>query len=73
METDNQWHDAICAKHGDGSFGIYDDMQDAMKRGLGKFPADEVEYQNVKYNWNQGLPIVDFGKFQMCIRNIVTT
>lgn len=69
MNPDNHWHDAVCVKHKDGSFGIYHDQKDAVERGSGKI-NNTSEFQEVKYNWNHGQPIVDYGDFQMTITDI---
>lgn len=54
---DNEWHNAIIADHADGSFGIYDDEDDAEATGKDKLRRPLV-YSNIEYNWNRGKPIV---------------
>lgn len=69
MKTDNQWHNAICVQHADGSFGIYDDKEDAAKNGAEKL-LQKSRYQDVQYNWNHGQPLVNFGDFTMSIVDV---
>jgi len=57
MITDNEWHDGILAEHTDGSFGIYDDLNNAKEYGAGKF-HEEIKYEPIEYNWNKGQPLI---------------
>ena len=57
MIADNQWHSGILAEHTDGSFGIYDDLNNAKELGEGKF-HEEIKYENIEYNWSHGQPTI---------------
>jgi hypothetical protein len=54
MIPDNQWHPAILYKIGE-RYRIAKDFEEAEKDPLLSGP---VEYQEIKYNWNKGQPIV---------------
>lgn len=76
MIQDNQWHEGIVYQHSDdGEFVLVDSYEegDADDRPKTMATVDGVygiKHQTVKYNWNKGQPIVDFGEFQMCITDI---
>jgi hypothetical protein len=66
MIQDNQWHVGICVKMKDGNFALFDNFAQAEETREADLPV-EVQFQDVKYNWNRGQPIVDFGDFKMTI------
>lgn len=65
MKPDNQWHEAVVYELLSGEFVIADSVEDAEKDQQPK--NEDHGYVGVKYNWNHGQPIVDFGDFQMTI------
>ena len=72
MKQDNQWHDGIVYRHSDdGSFVLAENVDEIEKdtRPM-TMESGGVKYQDVKYNWNRGQPIVDFGDFRMAITDI---
>lgn len=69
MNCDNQWHPGIIADHADGSFGIYDDFEDAFKNSAVKL-TDPPVFKAITYNYNRGQPLVNFGDFVMSIVDI---
>ncbi len=68
MQTDNQWHEGLLVEHADKSFGLYEDLAEACKVAHHKLPKTTVRFQNVRYNWNNGTPKVDFGDFIMTLK-----
>lgn len=67
IEGDNNWHDGVVCKCVDGNFILDDSLQNALSRHRERLTG---EYQKVRYNWNGGEPVVDFGDFQMNIKGI---
>ena len=69
MKRDNQWHNGIVYQHSDnGSFSLAENFDEAIKDSRPKImDGNCVKYQSVKYNWNRGQPIVDFGDFKVAI------
>jgi hypothetical protein len=61
MKCDNQWHPAILYKIGE-TFQIAENFEEAEKDPR---VTGEIEYQEIKYNWNRGQPIVDLGDGEM--------
>jgi hypothetical protein len=72
MKQDNQWHDGIVYQHSDdGKFVLAENLEEADKDNRPMtMEGGGVKYQDVKYNWNRGQPIVDFGDFKMVITDI---
>jgi hypothetical protein len=72
MKTDNQWHDGIVYQHSDDRvFVIADNFEEAEKdEHPMTMENGGVKYQDVKYNWNKGQPVVDFGDFKAVITDI---
>jgi len=66
MKADNEWHPGIIVEHADGSFGVYEDFEDAENNHLQEI-RNPKKFQDIKYNWNRGQPIVDFGDFKLSI------
>ena len=61
MSQDNRWHPAVVVK-GPKFFGIYNTAEEAMMMLEGKC-SGELELNEVKWNWNSGQPLLDFGDF----------
>ena len=72
MKQDSQWHDAIVYQHADnGMFVLVENIEEGKKDERPKtMEGGGVKYQDVKYHWNRGQPIVDFGDFKMAITDI---
>jgi hypothetical protein len=60
MKSDNQWHDAILAKTKSGNFVIGETFEEIERDHKNELP-EKVEYQDVKFNYNKGQPLVDLG------------
>lgn len=68
MKTDNQWHDGIFYKLEGGDFVLKETIEEAMNDARPKeMENGAVKFQPIRYNWNRGEPIVDFGEFKMSI------
>lgn len=71
MIADNDWHDGIIYQLLNGRFVLAEHLDHAQKDERPKITENGgVKYQDVRYNWNRGQPIVDFGNFQMVIGDI---
>jgi hypothetical protein len=73
MKTDNNWHEGIIYQYADGNkeFQLAENIVEGIEDPRPKEMINgRVKYQNVKYNWNHGQPIVDFGDFKMTIVDI---
>lgn len=67
MLQDNQWHEGVCVKTPDGTFEIFESIQDIKENWNREIPKESMGYMPIKYNWNKGQPIVDFGDFKASI------
>jgi hypothetical protein len=67
MITDNQWHDGVLITDPAGGFLLLDNLEDGRREAEIFGWEGEIKYQDVRYNWNRGQPIVDFGQFQASI------
>lgn len=64
MERDNRWHPAVVVK-GPKFFGIFNNFDEAEISLREQGVSGEVEGHEVKWNWNNGQPLVDFATFMM--------
>jgi hypothetical protein len=77
MKTDNNWHPCVVVKKADGNFSVHENLADLEKEvtsGRVSLPMvdgqPQCRYNEAKWNWNKGQPIVDFGEFQMAITDM---
>jgi len=65
---DNEWHDAFLHKMEDGNYVIFQSLDEAVKYPRLFIEADNrAKYEEVKYNWNHGQPIVKTHKCTLVI------
>lgn len=61
MKTDNEWHPGICVKSPDGIFRLYDTLDQALAEGDRLGWTGNIEYTEVRANYNRGQPLIDIG------------
>lgn len=70
MIRDSQWHPGVVVNRPVKGFALYDTLPEAQEDAIRDRLEGVFQWQDVKYTWNRGQPIVDFGDFKMTVVDI---